>query len=417
MSPRKLLTGVKLVTRWEDLVDETKIGFNWLKDKLEVEESDLFTVLRRMEVVLGPTDRAFEEELSIRHIPTLDECKSMSASSLARVCDGLIAMIAKASSLVSDDPSRDWVGLTHKSGEDPFLRAKRITAKDVINTVLQFGGISSRLHTTPLGKVADQIVTSLQGLPGDNKRKNEIIGGIVCNHKVEIAQWLPDGDLCYPLAMAMLNLGLRKSIPILRDLSIHVGSKDLRSILDLLEPTWVDLSAADCISKRALHKNHKKAVALNACRLFSAKMYVRRASCLPPESWPIDIYSGIFGGNPVNDIVREIEGLLIPRILKSKYYENMSSEEKRKKLRERLKEMKKDKMPVFIALKYSKNISELLPSIQNALPYITLFLLTGENFPQLTELGEFDCKLLYPSLGLDAENQAYEEVNYANDCL
>jgi hypothetical protein len=79
------------------------------------------------------------------------------------VREALIARIAEASSLVTDDPSRDWVGLTHKSDEDPFLLSKRVTAEDIILTVrdaqgpefrflpdlasLQLGGTSGRLDT------------------------------------------------------------------------------------------------------------------------------------------------------------------------------------------------------------------------------------------------------------------------------
>lgn len=135
LSPRKLLTGIKSATRWEDLIGAAKKGFRWLKDKLKVEERGLFSVLDRLEIVLGPTDRAFEDELSQRHIPTLNECSSMNSLSLSRVREALIARIARASSLVSGDPSRDWIGLTCKLDEDPFLLAKRIKAEDVILTV------------------------------------------------------------------------------------------------------------------------------------------------------------------------------------------------------------------------------------------------------------------------------------------
>jgi hypothetical protein len=86
----------------------------------------------------------------------------MSALSLSRVREALIVRIARASSLVSDDPRRDWIGLTCNLDEDPFLLAKRITAEDIILTVrdaqgpafcylpdlasLQLGGTSGRLN-------------------------------------------------------------------------------------------------------------------------------------------------------------------------------------------------------------------------------------------------------------------------------
>lgn len=130
-SPYKLRNGVKSVTQWDELVDAAKDGFSWLKNKLGEEATALFSVLKRLDIVLGPTSRAFEDEIALRHIATLDECKSMSALFLSRVSDALIARIAKASSLVSDDPTRDWIGLTCKLNENPFLLAKRITSEDV----------------------------------------------------------------------------------------------------------------------------------------------------------------------------------------------------------------------------------------------------------------------------------------------
>lgn len=161
LSPHKLLTGIQSAVKWEDLVGEVKKGFDWLNDKLDVKATDLFSVLSRLDIILGPTDRAFEDELAQRHIATLDECKSMSASSLARVCEALIARIAMASSLVAYDSSRDWVGLTHKLDEEPFLLSKRVTTEEIILTVrdargpefhflpelasLQLGGTSGRL--------------------------------------------------------------------------------------------------------------------------------------------------------------------------------------------------------------------------------------------------------------------------------
>jgi len=134
-SPLKLLSGIQQVTRCEDLDGEVKKGFEWLHGKLKVTPKDLFTVLRRLDLVLGPTDRAYEDELSQRHIPTLAECRLLSASALSTVREALISRISQASSLVSADPRRDWIGLNRQTKDDPFLLAKRITPEDITLTV------------------------------------------------------------------------------------------------------------------------------------------------------------------------------------------------------------------------------------------------------------------------------------------
>lgn len=135
LSPSKLLAGIQKATEWKDLTGDALKGFEVLRDDLGVESTALFSVLSRMDVVLGPTDRAFEDELAQRHISSLAECVSMGSSALSKVRDALIFMIAQASSLFSDDPSRDWVGITYKYNEDPYLMAKRITPQDVILAV------------------------------------------------------------------------------------------------------------------------------------------------------------------------------------------------------------------------------------------------------------------------------------------
>ena len=63
---------------------------------------------------------------------------------LDQVREALIARIAQASSLVTDDPSRDWIGLTRHEHQDPLLLAKRITAEDIILTVRDARGAAFR---------------------------------------------------------------------------------------------------------------------------------------------------------------------------------------------------------------------------------------------------------------------------------
>jgi hypothetical protein len=162
-SPLKLLNSVKSLPRWQDLTGKVKKGFELLKVKTGHLEDELFSVLKRTDLVLGLTDRAFEDELSQRHVSTLPECTLMNVSALTQVREALIARIAVASSLVTGDPSRDWIGLTRQLDEDPFLLAKRVTVADIILTVrdarrptfrflpqlasLQIGRTDGRLNT------------------------------------------------------------------------------------------------------------------------------------------------------------------------------------------------------------------------------------------------------------------------------
>jgi hypothetical protein len=179
LSPCKLLTGIQTASKCDELAGDVKKGFEWIKAKLEVDAHKLFAVLRRLDFIIGPTDRAFEEELAQRHIAALDECKSMNAASLARVREALIARIALASSLVANDPNRDWIGITYKLSEDPLLLAKRITREDIILSIRDAIQIPAfhflpELASLQLGNTSDRL---------DTLRKKMFRGGLAARYE------------------------------------------------------------------------------------------------------------------------------------------------------------------------------------------------------------------------------------------
>jgi hypothetical protein len=178
-SPVRLLKAIKIATAWQDLGGETKKGFEWLKEKLNVEQNILFGVIKRMDLVVGPTERAYEDELCQSHISTLDDCRSMSATVLKRVMEALIASLAEAASLVSTDPSRHWVGLTMNANPDPYLIAKRFTKEHVLLVVRDFREASFRflpsLASLELGGASGKL---------DTLQKKLARGGIAGRYEV-----------------------------------------------------------------------------------------------------------------------------------------------------------------------------------------------------------------------------------------
>lgn len=131
-SPVALQDAVRSASQWQDIAGEARKGFDWLKDKLNTTEDALFAVLKRIKLILGPTERAYEDELCQSHISTLDECSSMSASTLKKVMEAMIAMLAQAASIVSSDPSRHWLDRVIDGKLDPFLLSKRLTRENLI---------------------------------------------------------------------------------------------------------------------------------------------------------------------------------------------------------------------------------------------------------------------------------------------
>lgn len=234
---------------------------------------------------------------------------------------------------------------------------------------------------------------------------------------IEIEPWLPDRDPCLVLATKMLNLGLYESVKILDCFCDYLNSKDVEQIFDLLAPSWVDLRAANSVSECALHKEHKTVVVLNSSDYFSADMYVRRASKRPRKTWCIHQISGKFGVNPVADIVTEIETVLTKELVSDEF--DISESEKRQKLKGVLKKRNKDRKPVFIVLhcKEKENIAQLLPELQSVLPFVTFFLLVGQNFHENKELEGLRFKFLKPRLDPKAEKQAKDEFYDAHGMI
>ena len=131
LSPIKLSKAVLAAKSKNDLEGSTLDGFEALRDATKQDGDALFSVLRRLELVHGPTERAFEDELCQTHLPSLSQCSGLSARSLAKVLNSLIALLERAASLQSNDPLRHCVGLTSTDEVDPYLLGKRVCADDV----------------------------------------------------------------------------------------------------------------------------------------------------------------------------------------------------------------------------------------------------------------------------------------------
>lgn len=131
LSPIKLMKAISASQNPADLCDSPLKGFNLLRESLGCDEAALFSVLQRLELVHGPTERAFEDEICQTHLPSLAECEGLAARSLAKILNALIARMELAASLQSSDPMRHCVGITATGKDDPYLNAKRVTASDI----------------------------------------------------------------------------------------------------------------------------------------------------------------------------------------------------------------------------------------------------------------------------------------------
>lgn len=164
-SPVKLLQAIRGATQWTDLTGEEQKCFNALITRLGVAHEALYKVLKRVQLVVGPSEDAFEDEICQSHLPTLEQCKLMNPSTLSRVCDALIARVFEASSLQAKDPSRNWVDVVRGTETDPYLLAKKLVSDHFV-AVLQEAA-------DPVFKYLPEFATLNLGTAGANMSKLE----------------------------------------------------------------------------------------------------------------------------------------------------------------------------------------------------------------------------------------------------
>lgn len=130
--PKLLLTEIRSV----DVPDRIGAPFKAVFDQLQAEcgcsETDLFSVLRRMDLVHGPSRNEIEAAVSNEHLAKVSGFESLASAELNRFRDQLVAIVHRASSLQVTDPNRHLQGVVGNLEHDPALAAKRLVVVEVM---------------------------------------------------------------------------------------------------------------------------------------------------------------------------------------------------------------------------------------------------------------------------------------------
>lgn len=162
LSPIRLLQEVGKGTSIANLNESATKGFTLLQERLDCNGDELFSILKRLDLVNGPTEKAFEDEICHRHLPLLEECKGLTPGSLSRVLDSLMLLMERAADAQCADPKRHCVGITSTEEEDPTLRSKRIVSEQIILKIREACNLSVQYS---------EELSTLALLPGDSCRK------------------------------------------------------------------------------------------------------------------------------------------------------------------------------------------------------------------------------------------------------
>ncbi|MBK8637591.1 MAG: DUF4297 domain-containing protein [Chromatiaceae bacterium] len=156
LSPVKLLAAVRSVGTQRELSCDAAKGFAALAKATGRTEDALFLVLKHVELVNGPTESAFEDEICQSHLPSIKECQGLTPKSLARVLNSLVSLMERAADVQCSDPMRHCIGINSSDEDDPVLLGKRILAEDIILTIreacdlgVQYPEELATLHLNP----------------------------------------------------------------------------------------------------------------------------------------------------------------------------------------------------------------------------------------------------------------------------
>lgn len=106
--------------------------FTEIQSQCGCQAEELFAVLKKMNLIVGPSRDAFLAVLAHEHLGRIPECHSLCAAELDAWRDHLIAIVWAASSLAVTDPIRHLRPLFNATDMDPILEGKRLLVATVM---------------------------------------------------------------------------------------------------------------------------------------------------------------------------------------------------------------------------------------------------------------------------------------------
>ena len=139
-SPHNLLRSVSAARDWRELIGKTTESFENLRKDTGAERDGLFSVLKRLDLGLGPSRDAFVAVIAQEHLRELGECRELNIEQIRELTNQAIAFVERASSLSSQSPQRHYPLSSRGTDRDPQLEAKRISIEQFVELCSGFVG-------------------------------------------------------------------------------------------------------------------------------------------------------------------------------------------------------------------------------------------------------------------------------------
>jgi hypothetical protein len=131
--PKKFLEHLRSCSKHTDISPLYLATFVEIQGQCGCQPDELFVVLQKMNLILGPSRDAFPAVVAHEHLGKVDECMDLAPAALDTWRDHLIALVCAASSLAVTDPIRHLRPLIHATDIDPVLIAKKIVVAEVMD--------------------------------------------------------------------------------------------------------------------------------------------------------------------------------------------------------------------------------------------------------------------------------------------
>jgi len=131
-SPLHLLRAINSARDWNELTEKALKAYGQLQKDTGANERALFSVLKRLDLAVGPSRDAFVAELALNHLSQLDHCRDLNAGKLEDVTDAAIGLVECASSLSCQSPERHYACLNRAGTTDPQLLEKRLSVEQFV---------------------------------------------------------------------------------------------------------------------------------------------------------------------------------------------------------------------------------------------------------------------------------------------
>lgn len=134
-NPTALLEKVKCISRISDLDEPFLETFCKIRDQIACKDEELFWVLQKLDLILGPSRQDFDSVLSHDHLARLQECTFLNPTVLNKIRDDLVLKIYYASSLYSDDPNRHLISKFGDSANNHEIKSKRVNLESLYEII------------------------------------------------------------------------------------------------------------------------------------------------------------------------------------------------------------------------------------------------------------------------------------------